>query len=94
MTIWAHCGYCGKQGEFPDEQRGWYKLCCESCLYKPTNGWRPIETAPKDGTEILVHEGNVLCHIASWASDVSKWEDREAIEIHAVGWMPLPEGPK
>lgn len=54
-------------------------------------GWRPIETAPKDGTEILASECGAI--------DVVKWWKggfREAnnLRMHPDVWMPLPEPPK
>ena len=67
--------------------------------------WQPIETAPKDGTRVLV-----FCHwgvdIAQWNQDSyirkpkpywsyrrssSKGADRRFPPTH---WMPLPEPPQ
>src|SRR5690554_1645070 len=36
------------------------------------DGWQPIETAPKDGRDILVSEYGDL-EIAFWSGGVSKW---------------------
>lgn len=63
------------------------------------NGWRPIETAPKDGTAILVwfFEPNLarVCRYTAdpkgfvWAAgDMEAWNAR-----HARWWMPVPKPP-
>ena len=59
--------------------------------------WQPIETAPKDGTAVLVYDGKIttaewyglggywsLCRVGAWA------EDSETDPTH---WMPLPDPP-
>jgi hypothetical protein len=64
--------------------------------------WRPIETAPKDGTEVLLLLDYGI-HIGSWQShgDVSYpfvWKDQSGsvlvrgwkLDPEPVGWMPLP----
>ncbi len=62
--------------------------------------WQPIETAPKDGTEILVvypRQGGVMQlvywrhHYRSW---MSKGETVSGLETNATHWMPLPEPPQ
>jgi hypothetical protein len=59
--------------------------------------WQPIETAPKDGTDILV-----FCKIRRvlrgfWdearGGQWSEWPGRQAIEF-PTHWQPLPEPPK
>ncbi len=67
--------------------------------------WRPIDTAPKDGTEILVaHNGAVSA--AFWV-DTTTYTDEEVLvngywsvhvtthcdETRLTHWMPLPEPP-
>jgi hypothetical protein len=72
--------------------------------------WQPIETAPKDGTHILVYFGPgcgiYQCFwseepfgkgIGSWCVTDNKYEDRP-LRGYSEGadshWMPLPEPPK
>ena len=67
------------------------------------NGWQPIETAPKDGTEILIRSkwGNIR-HVR-WNPDLWQgcWSppDDELLAINPhfgmqPHWMPLPEPPE
>lgn len=69
--------------------------------------WMPIETAPKDGTEILAWDGmeRVIAHWgygAEWdyeADDMGatygRWEDNwdGRMEPQPTHWMPLPAAP-
>lgn len=67
-------------------------------------GWQPIETAPRDGTAILVHSR------AGWIGSVSWWSDEDRDEefddscfqdehgepvepADLTHWMPLPPAP-
>lgn len=67
--------------------------------------WQPIETAPRDGTEILIYP----CKDSSWFSsphdrDVAHWDGRgwylsidDCVASYALSpthWMPLEEPPK
>jgi hypothetical protein len=70
-----------------------------SALSAGLGAWLPIETAPKDGTGIIVcsDTGNVWCNV--------KWEKRPragerwehftlgAIRFHPIYWMPIPKAP-
>jgi len=65
-------------------------------------GWQPIETAPKDGTQVLLHLSDGQATVAEYvmATDgFAGWEvahtERGAIYlmIRATHWMPLPEPP-
>lgn len=63
--------------------------------------WQDIETAPRDGTEILI------CHAESGTMLVAGWDKRERDDwpwctadgpsyhrSFASHWMPLPEAPR
>ena len=66
--------------------------------------WRPIETAPKDGTEILAY-GYARCdgsryangqHIAWWDAELG-WTGRDPddrVTLHLSHWRPLPPRPE
>lgn len=58
--------------------------------------WRPIETAPKDGTLFLVwassYEGlPAMYSLCAWQPDAGFCIDELRTPSH---WMPLPEPPK
>ena len=62
--------------------------------------WQPIETAPKDGTEILVY-GSWYPHgkwkgmtLASWLPNEEMWTFDGDLMHDVTHWMPLPEAPK
>lgn len=65
-----------------------------SVLTAPASVWKPIESAPKDGTPILLFEREELeAFVGYWATDrflplASSWE---TMPTH---WMPLPLPPK
>lgn len=66
--------------------------------------WKPIDTAPKDGTTILVYTGpccyvakqNVIpVHWSGWGGGV--WENSTSggkLSADPTHWMPLPPEPK
>jgi hypothetical protein len=59
--------------------------------------WKPIETAPKDGTWVLLARGGITGRIAClWDKDYAGWMNvRAGYEFRApTHWMPLPEPPK
>lgn len=80
--------------------------CC--CKWALDAEWRTMESAPRDGTRILVDFGRVGVHavawedpenregVAGWCVDDLKFGPyalRRYIETDVMGWMPLP-GPK
>ena len=62
-----------------------------------TAEWQPIETAPKDGRDVLVAniDANVGRHvfIDNWNRSENRWDDTFADDTR-THWMPLPEPPK
>lgn len=58
--------------------------------------WKPIKTAPKDGTEILVWFDEAKRHFILWWFD-GDWRFIGGTITPVVPpsyWMPLPEPPK
>jgi hypothetical protein len=51
--------------------------------------WQPIETAPKDGTEVLMYHPELGC--AVWPSTENNGLGTTKDVTH---WMPLPEPPE
>lgn len=62
----------------------------------PTQGWQPIETAPKDGTLILGWDKDFDCMIVEWSYD--RWrcshDGEDMYTPEPTHWMQLPEPPK
>lgn len=66
--------------------------------------WQPIETAPKDGADILLaitfDDGSeTAMTVASWCDVTARWRDAGDIglggmcDVEPTHWMPLPSGP-
>lgn len=69
--------------------------------------WQPIETAPKDGSEIdlwcmdIVGEGFRATN-CSWNPTFGNWQHRDypiteafmTIGVYATHWMPIPPSPR
>jgi hypothetical protein len=70
--------------------------------------WKPIETAPKDGTKILVTPGDTQPITIGWYETGARWLSLEMescsgweggyswcsnVEIEPKLWMPLPRLP-
>jgi len=64
--------------------------------------WQPIETAPKDGTGILVCDAAIAggsMNVVSYTNEdwPQVWETQEFSVYHVdafTHWMPLPEPPR
>lgn len=57
------------------------------------NLWRPIETAPMDGTEVLVHQSNNEFFVAYCFKHVWRYGNDENFIDTPTHWMPLPKPP-
>lgn len=65
------------------------------------NEWQPIETAPRDGTDILVCCGpdfDPMFGVAAWRNDTDGWfiwwDTSGKIVTWPEFWMPLPLPPE
>ena len=62
-----------------------------------SRNWQPIETAPKDGTHILLSDGSDIVVVGEWYDRSGtpcwtvSWDGNEFDD--ASFWMPLPEPP-
>jgi hypothetical protein len=76
--------------------------CCADELEAAlADQWQPIETAPKDGTEIVA--GRFNHHFNKWESGVVTWTDETwkvvptrdyRLSFLGTHWMPLPSPPQ
>jgi hypothetical protein len=61
-----------------------------------TTGWLPIDTAPRDGSEIVALEPQGGAWIVQWSARLG-WRIKAVpgrdpiVTIYPTGWMPLPE---
>jgi len=72
-----------------------HKLEKELSELKQANEWQPIDSAPKDGTEILVLHDFGKIEVLFW-DDHLQWSDgnyRDKVE-KLTDWKPLPSAPK
>jgi len=83
-------------------------LICYSCQQPYLMGWKPIETAPKDGTNILGFANGEITTVSwfSWKLDPADYNDKNGHWTLCVSgpnaddgewwpshWMPLPKPP-
>ena len=84
----CHCGSISWKRKIEEN-----RYICVSC--KPPL-WQPIETAPRDGTTILVYEPGFF-QTAAWEANEFKagWTNASGGWIGDVTyWMPIPEAPQ
>lgn len=71
-------------------------LAARGCFW----GWQPIETAPKDGTWIMVYWPTMgigqYPFVVFWDEgwQPARYSDRDYGEAFPTHWMPLPAAPK
>lgn len=62
-------------------------------------GWQPIETAPKDRTEVLIFgmwATYPTMHVAQWRQGQWKVDTEDGfwgVDVTPTHWMPLPATP-
>jgi hypothetical protein len=101
MTLFSWCPDCGARND-----QAHYSGCGAKAI-APDNGWRPIETAPKDGTTILVYglpqsiEGVSYHRPAAYTAAWDTIDDAFCLSggtwvgpfIDPAYWMPVPPPP-
>lgn len=61
------------------------------------NDWQPIETAPKDGTRVLVNSHWMDATGKRLGVEIAHWREEgywQCLERQPTHWMPLPDPPK
>ena len=88
----CHCGSISWERRIEES-----RYICASCK-RPL--WQPIETAPKNGTTILVYgswypdgEWKDLA-FATWLAGEEMWTFDGDLMLGMTHWMPLPEPPR
>lgn len=67
--------------------------------HKANNGWLPMDSAPKDGTEILISDSDGITIIAHWVcrAGIGGWKlswNNDPWDLEAEdSWHPLPPTP-
>ena len=76
------------------------QFVCEKLNAPPVSPeWQPIETAPKDGTDVLVVADGVVSEAEYWGDDRGWWLANTAptdyidSQVWPTHWMPLPPPP-
>lgn len=91
------CDQC--QGSFEDFRKfvqhtndydAWWTQSGRGKLARPE--WRPIETAPKDGTPVLVFHINSGKSVGMYRHDAKEWAIVGGGR-NPTHWMPLPKSP-
>lgn len=57
------------------------------------NEWKPIETAPKDGTPVLCVDRGPFPYVAEWAPIHRAWVGADGMFWEPYYWMDLPAPP-
>jgi hypothetical protein len=102
----------GEEGRPSDEQfQAWsvemHKAADALARLSLPPEWQPIESAPKDGTRILVAFRRIGIHAVSWEEAINGLEGwcvndekhgpyslRGYLDEDILGWMPLPAPPQ
>ena len=93
----AHGFSAVARGEFPLVPRNLLKALVDAAVLaeRELSAWQPIETAPRDGTEILVWNGSER-QILWWSDPLNGWtfnDEWEVLEDLLTHWQPLPSPP-
>ena len=98
MREFTDCVFCERLGN-PDLDPPRCKGCDQAFdagRERSQVEWKPIETAPKDGTHVLVMTKDRIVQIAYCGDGEFWWRAFEHGQIYPqpTHWMPLPDPPK
>lgn len=64
-------------------------------------GWRTIESAPRDGAQVMIAVAGKWVSIGRWHDDDHQWReinndptDAWGVELYPTHWQPLPPPPE
>ena len=107
-NCWIECDKCGAQGphvamqpakNLADDEAS----AAAAAAWNQRSAWQPIETAPRDGTEVFVWDGakavvavsehDFFGDVIHWPID--EWGDkrRDQPPVDGIHWQPLPSPP-
>lgn len=99
--MWLQMLSRGSNGPMPQHHAINLLVALEAEIERLNTGWQPIETAPKDGTRILLARKQVMS--GKWIVLTAYWNSGDAFSpptwsapfnMHgATFWMPLPDPP-
>lgn len=100
MRHWAEEGCTGSHDgtccdpEMDLHPEDWCYRCLMGVVCQTAQTWQPIETAPKNGTEVLVYDDGAIM-VSSWLDDGQRagWWDNGLMDPPPTHWMPLPPPP-
>jgi len=92
----------GHAEEHPEGELVWWtdyaKLEADYSALLASTQWRPIETAPKDGTDVLLNREGYF-RVGSWCYDEGEpartvWECGGFLLHDPTHWMPIQKPPQ
>ena len=84
------------QGEQGVPYDGMWSFAWAAWQAATASQWQPIETAPKDGTDVVVYLANNRPPIvAGYFKETNEWlaYDEPMNTVFPTHWMPLPPAP-
>jgi hypothetical protein len=78
--------------DWPDDLPDILRDCLTALTQPSAEGWRPIATAPKDGTEVLLLERGAR-YIGVYNSHIGGWMVDGDWPVKPTRWAPLPSPP-
>jgi Lar family restriction alleviation protein len=91
------CSNCDAQGPPASFTEMLWEKEAAAAGWNQRSAWQPIETAPRDGTEIIVLSGKRVSAVISNGPDLAcfsnEFEDEECLVWFPTHWQPLPARP-